>query len=108
MKKPEADSSAPHRVSTTDAAQVTWWLHPPVTLLPDGSAEPQSSKTCPQAAVLGGQVAEWGGQGHLLTFVLLEPPKHQTKAHPEIFSVSPLPHLPCLWAALAHGDASRE
>ncbi|NXF52530.1 E41L1 protein, partial [Oceanites oceanicus] len=51
VKKPEADSSAPHRVSTTDAAQVTWWLHPPVALwLPSGSAKPQSSKTCPSSS----------------------------------------------------------
>ncbi|NXT28268.1 E41L1 protein, partial [Syrrhaptes paradoxus] len=34
VKKPEADGSAPHRVGTTDAAQVTWWLCPPVALLP--------------------------------------------------------------------------
>ncbi|NWS61074.1 E41L1 protein, partial [Chunga burmeisteri] len=60
MKKPEADSSAPHWVGTTDAAQVTWWLHPPVAPLPDGSIEPQSSKTYPQPAALGGQAAEWG------------------------------------------------
>lgn len=58
MKKPEADGSAPHQVGTTDAAQVTWWLRPPVALLPDGSAEPCSSKTCPQAAAVGGRVAQ--------------------------------------------------
>ncbi|NXS39684.1 E41L1 protein, partial [Balaeniceps rex] len=57
MKKPEADGSAPHRVGTPDAAQVTWGLRPPVAPLPDGSAEPQSSKTCPQAAAPGGQPA---------------------------------------------------
>ncbi|NXN66812.1 E41L1 protein, partial [Himantopus himantopus] len=50
MKKPEADGSAPHQVGTTDAAQVTWWLHPPVALLPDGSAEPRSSKTGPSSS----------------------------------------------------------
>ncbi|NXL34414.1 E41L1 protein, partial [Glaucidium brasilianum] len=50
VKKPEADGSAPHQVSTTGAAQVTWWLHPPVALLPNGSAKPQSSKTCPSSS----------------------------------------------------------
>lgn len=78
MKKPEADGSAPHRVSTTDAAQVTWWFHPPVALLPSGPAEPLSSRSCPQAAALGGQVAEQGSQGPLLTLVLLESPEHQS------------------------------
>ncbi|NXA19821.1 E41L1 protein, partial [Ibidorhyncha struthersii] len=50
MKKPEADGSTPHQVGTTDAAQVTWWLRPPVALLPDGSAKPRSSKTCPSSS----------------------------------------------------------
>jgi len=40
VKKPEADGSAPHRLGTADAAQVTRWLRPPVALLPNGSAQP--------------------------------------------------------------------
>lgn len=107
MKKPEADGSALHHIGTTDTAQVMSWLRPLVALLPDGSAKSQSSKTYPRAAALGWQVSKWGGRGPLLTLVLLDSPKHQTKTHPEIFCVHAWPHLPCQWAALARGHISR-
>ncbi|NXL46930.1 E41L1 protein, partial [Podilymbus podiceps] len=61
MKKPEADISAPHRAGTTDTAQVTWWLPPLVALLPDGSAEPQSSETC--ASLWEGPSSSGAGTG---------------------------------------------
>lgn len=51
----------------------------------------------------GGQVAEWGGQGHSHSHVLLESPIHQTRFPPEALCVHPWPHLPCHWAVLAHG-----
>lgn len=47
-----------------------------------------------QAAALGGQVPEWGGWGLLLTLVLLESPKHQTKAHPQMCAPLVPPAVP--------------
>ncbi|NXU95592.1 E41L1 protein, partial [Xiphorhynchus elegans] len=39
VKKPEADGSTPHRVSTTDTAQVKWSLHPTVVLFPSAKSQ---------------------------------------------------------------------
>lgn len=79
VKKPEAESSTPYRVSTTDMAQVTWWLpKAPKRLSPEAPQSLSPPKPVPGSST-GRVGALWGGWGPLLTLGLLKSPKHKLK-----------------------------